>query len=211
MRTDDLIKLMAEDAAPRWPLKKVFALLAGLGIVIAAAIFVFRIGPRPDFAEAVETPRFLFKFVVTAVLAVGALGAALASGTPGASTKRWFAVLALAPVLLLGAAAVELAVLPRDIWLASLIGHNSRFCLTLVPFMAIGPLICLLVALRQAAPARPALTGVLAGLAASGIAATLYAANCNDDSPLFVAFWYPLATLMMAALGGLVGRFMLRW
>lgn len=211
MRTDELINLIAEDAAPRRPLKMIFALLAGLGVLVALAIFVFRIGPRPDFAAAAETPRFLFKFVVTGLLAIGALGAALKSGMPGAPARGWLAILVLAPVLLLGGAAIELAVLPRDLWLASLVGHNARFCLTLIPLMAIGPLVCLLIALRQGAPTRPALTGALAGLAASGIAATLYAANCNDDSPLFVAAWYPISTFLMVALGALIGRFMLRW
>jgi hypothetical protein len=42
------------------------------------------------------------------------------------------------------------------------------------------------------------LAGAIAGLAASGIAATFYATNCTDDSPLFVITWYPLATGFVA-------------
>jgi hypothetical protein len=34
-------------------------------------------------------------------------------------------------------------------------------------------------------------------LAASGIAATFYAANCTDDSALFVITWYPIAILIV--------------
>jgi hypothetical protein len=34
-------------------------------------------------------------------------------------------------------------------------------------------------------------------LAASGIAATFYAAHCTDDSALFVMTWYSLATLIV--------------
>jgi hypothetical protein len=40
--------------------------------------------------------------------------------------------------------------------------------------------------------------------AAAGIAATLYAANCTDDSPLFVASRYPVATTIAAATGALL-------
>ena len=41
--------------------------------------------------------------------------------------------------------------------------------------------------------------------------ATLYAFHCFDDSPLFVATWYTLATLVVTAAGALVGRRLLRW
>jgi hypothetical protein len=55
------------------------------------------------------------------------------------------------------------------------------------------------------------LAGAVAGLAASGIAATFYASNCTDDSPLFVITWYPIAILIVAAVGYLIGRKLLRW
>ena len=45
----------------------------------------------------------------------------------------------------------------------------------------------------------PSLAGAVAGLAAGGVAATLYAAHCTDDSPLFVATWYTLAIAALAA------------
>ena len=53
--------------------------------------------------------------------------------------------------------------------------------------------------------------GAIAGVAASGIGATFYAANCNDDSPLFVATWYPLAIFMVSAAGSFGGSLLLRW
>jgi hypothetical protein len=81
----------------------------------------------------------------------------------------------------------------------------------LIPFLAIGPLACLLIALRQGAPARPGLAGLIAGLAATGIAATFYAANCSDDSPLFVAIWYPAATAAVVLAGYLAGLKLLKW
>jgi hypothetical protein len=45
----------------------------------------------------------------------------------------------------------------------------------------------------------------------AGIAATLYASHCTDDSPLFVATWYPIGFVLMAALGALIGSRVLRW
>jgi hypothetical protein len=68
---------------------------------------------------------------------------------------------------------------------------------------------CLLAVLREGAPSSPGLAG--AGLAASGIAATFYAANCTDDSALFVITWYPIAILMVTTAGCLVARKLLSW
>ena len=68
-----------------------------------------------------------------------------------------------------------------------------------------------LIALRQGAPTRPTLTGVVAGLFAGGVAAAIYAAHCPDDSPLFVALWYSLGIAIVALVGGLAGRLALRW
>ena len=63
---------------------------------------------------------------------------------------------------------------------------------------------------RHAAPTRPSLAGAVAGLVASGIAATLYASS-TDDSPLFVATWYPLAIGIVVLAGYVAGSRCLRW
>jgi hypothetical protein len=38
----------------------------------------------------------------------------------------------------------------------------------------------------------------------------MYAAHCTDDSPLFVATWYTLATALVTAIGALLGVRFLR-
>ena len=43
------------------------------------------------------------------------------------------------------------------------------------------------------------------------IAATFYASNCPDDSGLFVATWYPLATGIVVLAGYLIGSRSLKW
>jgi hypothetical protein len=43
------------------------------------------------------------------------------------------------------------------------------------------------------------------------LAATLYASHCTDDSPLFVATWYSIATAAVAAIGALAGSRVLRF
>jgi hypothetical protein len=113
------------------------------------------------------------------------------------------------PFLLFEMASVgELLLVPSSIWRAKVIGVN---CLMLIPFLSIPPLIAMICAVRGGATRHPALSGALAGASAAGIAATFYASNCTDDSPLFVATWYPSATLIVVSVGAVVGRWLLRW
>ncbi len=62
MKTEDLIKLIAEDT--RRPINLSAALLAATagGAVITGVAFFSTIGLRPDIGQAIETVRFLFKF-----------------------------------------------------------------------------------------------------------------------------------------------------
>ena len=86
-----------------------------------------------------------------------------------------------------------------------LVGNNSKVCMTAIPLMSLPLLAGALIGLRHGAPARPAVAGAIAGLVSAGLAATLYASHCTDDSPLFVATWYTLATALVAAIGALAG------
>jgi hypothetical protein len=210
VKTDDLIELMVKDSTP-WRFRSILAGAVAGGVLIAAIVFFVEIGFRSDISEALASNRFLFKFVVTVSLAVTAIWVTLSVGRPGGRLAHRGLALAIAPALLAGAAVVELLVVPASQWMPRLVGHNARFCLTLIPLLSIGPLACLLAALREGAASSPGLAGAVAGLGASGIAATFYAANCTDDSALFVITWYPIATLIVTTAGYLIGRKLLRW
>lgn len=212
MDTSELIRALAADTRPPAPsLPLVWWSAAGLAIVLAAAVFFATLGPRPDIAAAAETPRFLFKFLVTITLAASAFGLARALSRPGETGRRAMLALAAAPALVAMAVVFELFVLPPDTWWAKLIGTNSMVCLTFIPLIGIGPLAIFLLALRHGAPARPAFAGAVAGLLAGGIAATFYAAQCTDDSPLFVATWYTIAIAGLAFVGAAGAYLFARW
>jgi hypothetical protein len=174
VKTSDFIGLLAVDSAPIWRFGSIFRLAIVFGILIAASAFFLGIVVRPDISQAIQSPRFLFKFVATGTLAAGATGAVLSLARPGAAIRRWYWVLTTVPLLLAGAAVIELIVMPRDMWMRLLVGKNSLCCLTLIPLLAIGPLAGLLIVLRQGASENPGVAGGLAGMAASGIAATFY-------------------------------------
>ena len=212
MRTEDLIEHLAADARPRaMTLSSVWWAAFAAATVLAAAIFFVSLGPRPDIAAAAETPRFVFKFVFTAALVAGAFGLIRALSRPGESWRGRAPYLAVAPALLMVALAAELIVVPPEAWPARLVGANGMVCLTFIPVIGAGPLVIFVLALRHGAPTRPMLAGATAGLLAGGIAAAFYAAQCTDDSPLFVAAWYTVALAGLALAGAAAGRQFARW
>jgi len=212
VRTADLIAALAADPVPeRIRLGPHFAAAVGGGFIGALVLYALFVGPRPDIGAAVRTVWFNLKFVDAAALAVPLLMLFVRLARPDAKPGA-LALWLLAPfVLLAGGVVVELAVVPRAEWLTRLIGQNWMYCTTMIPMMAAPILAALIAAMRLGAPQHPALTGALAGAASASLAAVLYASHCPDDSPLFVATWYSLATLICMGAGALVGRWFLQW
>ncbi len=212
MKTDDLIRALTSDLAPPGPsIETRFAVAFLPGVLLALALFAVTLGPRPDLALVASDMRFLFKFVVTLLLALCSALLVWRLVRPGAPARLQIVALAFVPLVLAAGVLVELFVLPTPSWGARLVGSNGLVCLVSIPFFALPMLIAEILALRQGASTRPALTGVVAGLFAGGVAAAIYAAHCPDDSPLFIALWYSLGIAIVALVGGLAGRLALRW
>ncbi len=212
MKTADLIAALAADsAAPKSRIAWRFALALGSGAFVSLALFMMALGPRPDISRALHTMWFDFKFVDTLALLLPSALLCLRLSRPDASPGMLAFWLVAPMILLLGALAVEMTIVPSALWHAKMMGRNWYHCLTLIPLMSIPPLAALIAALREGAPRWPALTGALAGAASAGVAATIYASNCTDDSPIFVASWYPIATAVVVAAGAWAGRKWLAW
>jgi hypothetical protein len=212
VKTSELIAALSADPIPE-PIQigRRVAMALLIGLVGSLAIYTLAGGPRPDIAAAARTVRFNLKFADAFTFALPSLLLMLRLARPDAK-PRALALWLLAPIGLLAAAVVvELLVVPPDEWLHRLIGTKSMHCMRMVPMMAAPLLAGLIWAMRAGAPLHPALTGALAGAASAGIAALLYASTCPDDSPLFVATWYPLATLLCVGVGALAGRRFLVW
>lgn len=212
MDTERLIQTLAADGGrPTASMQRIWLAALLASIVVAAIVFFIAIGPRPDIAAAAQTLRFLFKFVVTLALLATAFAALKNLARPGASMRSALPMLLVAPGLLLMAVGAEMMAVPADQLRDRWIGSNSMVCMTFIPLIGIGPLVAFVYALKHGAPTRPSLAGAVAGLVAGGLAATFYAAHCTDDSPLFVATWYPLAVAILTAAGAVAGRLFVRW
>ncbi len=211
MKTDNLISLLAEDATIRTPLHAMLWCALIGGVVISVALLVSTVGVRENIASAVQTVRVVFKMIATLALAVSACSLVFRVGRPGLSLRRSVLSL-LVPVLLVGGGvAIEIAAIPKDSWSTALIGRNAALCTILIPLFALPPLGGFLWALKTTAPESPVAAGAAAGLAAAGLAASLYAWHCPDDSPLFLAIWYTMAIAIVTSFGAVVGSHLLRW
>ncbi len=211
MKTDDLIRTLAEDNDWRATATGAALLIALVAAApISLAIFLMALGVRPDFTFATHNPFFDLKFAVTLALAISAILVVMPLSRPGTALggRAW---LFLVPVALLVAGiAFDLTMPQSTSWSERLVGTNSRVCMTAIPAMALPLLVAALIGLRQGAATRPALSGAVAGLMSGGLAATVYAAHCTDDSPLFVATWYSIGIAGLTAVGAAAGSRVLR-
>jgi hypothetical protein len=212
METDQLIRTLAADNAHRArPVGFVLMLALLAAVPVSVAMFLAGLGVRPDVMKAMHNPFFDLKFAVTLALAIPAIAISLHLSRPEASLKRWAWLLLIPAGLLVAGISGEMMMPQRLPMMTRLVGSNSRTCLTAIPLMSLPLLAAALIGLRHGAPSRPALAGAIAGLLSAGLAATLYASHCTDDSPLFVATWYTIATALVTALGALVGSRVLRF
>ena len=212
MKTSEFIAALAADPVPE-PIRlgrRVAAALA-IGLVGSVALYCLLLGPEAGHRRGRRTMRFWLKFVDSFAFALPSLLLTLRLARPDAK-PRALALWLIAPFILLAAGVVvELLVVPQSEWMSRLMGANAMHCTITIPMLAAPILAALIVALRAGAPLHPSLTGALAGAASAGVAALVYASSCPDDSPLFVATWYPLATLICMGVGALAGRRFLAW
>src|SRR3979411_128783 len=212
MDTDQLIRSLAADNSHRArPVGFVLMLALLAAAPVSVAMFFAELGVRPDVMTAMRNPFFDLKFAVTLALAISAIAVSLHLSRPEASLRGFGWMLLVPAGLLVAGISGEMMMPQRLPMMTRLMGRNSMVCLTAIPAMSLPLLAAALVGLRRGAPTRPAVAGAIAGLLSAGLAATLYAAHCTDDSPLFVATWYTLATALVTAIGALAGAGVLRF
>lgn len=211
MKTDDLIRSLAADDKSPWRVGNFLTLTLLAAVPVSVIAFLVEMGVRPDIATAIQNPFFDLKFAVTISLALTAIALSLHLSRPEATLSGMLFLLLIPVGLLAAGMGYEMMLPQRLTWTARLMGNNARVCLTAIPLLSLPFLAAALVALRHGAPSRPAVAGALAGLLSAGLAATLYASHCTDDSPLFVATWYTIAVVAVTALGAFGGSKLLRY
>lgn len=213
MKTDDLITLLAQDAAPvpRAGLTRRAVLGIAAGLAVALAMYLLALGPRFNLGMYLADPVVLAKTLLPLALFALALPLGMRSVRPGASLGLAKQAIWAVP-LLTGALFVwAFMVTPASQRMVDFLGHSIPVCLPAINLMSLPILAGLITALRRGAPVDPQKAGALAGLTSAALATALYSTFCTEDSPLFYAVWYTVGILITTALGAVAGARWLRW
>ena len=212
MRTDDLIADLSDRLEPvRYgALTRMLVLAVVVGVIGSTILMLSALGLRHDFARAIVSFGMWTKLVYT--FAIAALGFWLVqrAGRPGADMGAIARILLL-PVLAIALLALAQLTTPGADMRGLVLGHSSRVCAFLVTLTALPTLAATFWALRHMAPTRLTLAGVGAGLFAGAAGAFVYSFHCTEGSAPFIGIWYSLGIALTAAIGGFLGRNLLRW
>ncbi|WP_417469870.1 NrsF family protein [Maricaulis sp.] len=213
--SDPLIESLAADLKPvnrnRVGRRLTLCLIAGL--VLGAAVFWLLPGLtlRADLADAIQGTSFWMKAGFTAVLAIIGYISLRQLSRPGGTAR---AAVRLPVAVWLGLAliaAVSVIITPVESWSGWILRPTALRCVIDIVLISLPIIAVLFFAVRQGAPTRLAMAGWASGLAAGGIAATIYGMGCPESSIGFLAVWYALGILLTGLIGALAGRHLLRW
>ena len=210
MKTEDLIRALAEDKTINPGTGQRLVLALPLAVGVSAVLFFATMSLRSGLGQSEVMRAVLVKLAVTLPLAFAGVYLAWRALEPGrVKSSGW---LLLVPVVSLAIAlAWDLSRFGLDQFSARLFGHNYLACVVAIPLFSALPLVGMLWAFRQGAPTDPDRAGLMAGLGAAGLGASLYALHCPDDSPFFILAWYSAAAFVVASLGRFAGRRFLAW
>jgi hypothetical protein len=213
MRTDDLIQMLARNAAPvdSHLLKKRFAVAWLIAAMSALLLVLVGLGVRADIATAIHTPLFWIKAALPATLILAALWMTTRLARPGvlAGASGWGVG---APIVAVWIGALyALSQAHTGDRLAMVLGQTWKVCPVLIALLSVPGLIAILWALRGLAPTRLKAAGASGGLLAGATATLAYCVHCPEMGVPFWACWYLLGMLVPTALGAVLGPRVLRW
>lgn len=211
--SDELVARLSHDLrpVPRAALPARLLLWLVGGALVAGAIMVPWIGLRPDIATAWQGGIFWLKFGYTALLALTGFLAVERLARPGGGGRRGFVAATAAFATFLAIGLLQLATAPAEATRSLLVGDTSLVCPVYIVTLSLPIFIATVLAMRRLAPTSLTLAGLAAGLLSGGAGAWVYAFHCGENGLAFLAIWYTLGVAVMALLGALTGRWLLRW
>ncbi|MFM0739256.1 DUF1109 domain-containing protein [Paraburkholderia xenovorans] len=213
MRTDDLVELLSTGITPvkSGTAARRFGISVPVAVIGATVLMAAVFGIRPDLGVVVDTAIFWEKLAFPLWLAIGALIVSARLARPGAKVGAGWLVAAI-PVVAVWIAAISVlvAAAPED-RLPDILGQSWRSCPFNILLLAVPGFVAIFWAVKGLAPTRLRLAGAISGLLASSIATVVYCFHCPEMNPAFWSIWYMAGMLLPAALGAVLGPFLLPW
>ena len=213
-KTNELIEDLVRDLRPvgRHALAGLLTRALVPGMALSACIILFGHGLRPDLGAAVFVPAFWVKSAYPLLLGLIGLGALLTVARPGGRPLGSALKVAIVYALLVALAVLQMrqATSPDESH-RLVMGISALYCPLIILATGAPLLAATFWFLRRSAPTSPTLAGTVAGLAAGALGAWIYSWGCIENGLPFVALWYTLGIVLCTMLGGLMGRFWLRW
>lgn len=208
---DELIRRLSSDLKPLpwFSLRQRIFLLsiagAGLGIVALLAIY----GARADLVPALTTEPFWMKAIFAASVVFLSFVLLLDLARPEGDRSLALLLVPISALALI--AGMEFATNSTSSWRALVMGMSAGKCSLRIALFGLPTFLFLLGAFRHFAPTQLAKTGFAIGVCAGAVGALVYMFYCNEVAASFVLVWYTLGITLTAALGGLIGPYVLRW
>ncbi len=202
MLSDALILDLSANLAPvrrRRPARE-GALLLALGTAELALLLGLG-AMRPDMARMIATPYMLWKLCGLALLAGVACMGAIRSFSPTVRPRAGLlATLAVAAALMVLGSFVTPGHHEGQTLLERLAPLQGMLCSASIVVLALPLMAMLSVLMRRGAPTHPQGSALASGLAASTLAAFIFAFCCRVNDPLYIAVWYSVACAAVTAI-----------
>ncbi len=213
MASDQLLDDLVASLTPvrcRKPMRE--GLLLALVGAVELGLYLLLVRPRHDLSMAMHMPSFWWKAACLGGLTVIGAVTAIRSFDPTASPRpglRWM-------LLLLGAAlvsgwAIDAANAGGEMLLARLMWRRGLDCVIAIVVLSIPPAVALALLMRRGAPTDRKGSALAVGFAGAAWGGFVFIFNCPHDDPFYIAVWYSVGALAVAAIWRLILPLVTRW
>lgn len=213
MKTDELVALLAADAAPvaRTGASRHIAMAMAVAIPLTIVTMLLTMGTRPDLAQAMLYPAFWLKVLFPAAVACAGFATLARLARPGVSARIGEIAIVL-PLLLLWLMAISAyAGAPASERASMVWGESWQVCSLSIVLLSVPIFAAAFASLRRLAPTRLARAGACAGVLSGAASAAIYAFHCPETALPFMAIWYVAGIAASAGIGAVLGPRLLRW
>ncbi len=209
---EELIDRLVKDLAPvgRHALRMRLAYVVMIGLAGAVVALAVSFAFRPN-GHHVTFAAFWVKFLYTAGLMGATIVALERIARPDGSIGSLVRISVAAFGLIVLLSVVQLSLSPVSSYSGLILGHTAILCPFLILGFGMPAFFANMWFLNRAAPLDPQLAGFVAGACAGAVGGWVYSWACNENGVPFIAIWYTFGIVLSGLLGGVVGRFMLRW